>query len=102
MLQAIASDGSTCLGKVAVAPLLSNNFKSVKSFRTRLKYNPQIVSCQNYLNANPAIADSVKVELFATSGEISISWQGENAVSLGDGSTLLELSFASASRDKVL
>jgi gliding motility-associated-like protein len=95
MLQAIAADGSACLGEVLVAPLLTCNFRSVKSVNARLHYNPQYVTCQNYLNANPAFADKLKVELFATSGDVSISWQGDNAISLPDNSTLLELSFAS-------
>jgi gliding motility-associated-like protein len=94
-LQAIAGDGSACLGNVAVLPLLANNFSHVSSFESRLKYNKSLVTCQNYLNANPALADSLQVDLFPTWGELSITWTGINPVNLPDNATLLELSFAS-------
>lgn len=94
-LQAIAGDGSACLGNVAVLPLLANSFSHVSSFDSRLKYNKSLVTCQNYLNANPALADSLRVDLFPTLGELSLTWTGKNPVSLPDGSTLVELSFAS-------
>ncbi len=94
-LQAIAGDGSACLGNVAVLPLLANHFSHVGSFSTQLKYNKTLVTCQNYLNANPALADSLVVDLFPSLGELSISWTGKNPVNLQDGSTLVELSFAS-------
>ena len=94
-LQAIAGDGSACLGNVAVLPLLANSFSHVSSFDSRLKYNKSLVTCQNYLNANPALADSLRVDLFPTLGELSLTWTGKNPVNLPDGSTLVELSFAS-------
>ncbi len=95
-LQAIAGDGSTCLGNVAVIPLLANSFSHVSSFDSRLKYNKTLVTCQkNYLNANPALADSLRVDLFPTLGELSLTWTGKHPVNLPDGSTLVELSFAS-------
>ncbi|MBK7211810.1 MAG: gliding motility-associated C-terminal domain-containing protein [Bacteroidales bacterium] len=94
-LQAIAGDGSACLGNVAVLPLQANSFSHVSSFDSRLKYNKAQVTCQNYLNANPALADSLQVDLFPALGEISLTWTGKNPVNLPDGSTLVELSFAS-------
>jgi len=94
-IKAIAGDGSACLGNVAVLPLLANSFSHVSAFDSRLKYNKTLVTCQNYLNANPALADSLQVDLFPTLGEISLTWTGENTVNLPDGSTLVELSFAS-------
>ena len=94
-LEAIAGDGSACLGNVAVMPLLANSFSHVSSFDSRLKYNKTLVTCQNYLNANPALADSLKVDLFPSLGELSLTWTGKNPVNLPDGSTLVELSFAS-------
>ncbi len=94
-LEAIAGDGSACLGNVAVMPLLANSFSHVSSFDSRLKYNKTLVTCQNYLNANPALADSLKVDLFPSLGELALTWTGKNPVNLPDGSTLVELSFAS-------
>ncbi len=94
-LEAIAGDGSACLGNVAVLPLLANHFSHVGSFSTQLKYNKTLVTCQNYLNANPALADSLVVDLYPSLGELSIGWTGKNPVNLQDGSTLVELSFAS-------
>lgn len=94
-LQAIAGDGSVCLGNVAVLPLQANSFSHVSAFDSRLKYNKAQVTCQNYLNANPALADSLHVDLFPALGEISLTWTGKNPVNLADGSTLVELSFAS-------
>ncbi len=95
-LEAIAGDGSACLGNVAVLPLLANSFEHVKSFKAQLKYNSALLTCQNHLNVNPALfADSLHVDLFPASGELSIKWTGKTPVSLQDGSTLVELSFAS-------
>ena len=95
-LTAIAGDGSACLGNVAVLPLLANSFEHVKSFKALLKYNSTLVTCQNHLNVNPALfADSLHVDLFPASGELSVKWTGKTPVSLQDGSTLVELSFAS-------
>jgi len=94
-LQAIAGDGSACLGNVAVIPLLANHFSHVSAFSSRLKYNRNLVTCQNYLNANPVLSDSIRVDLFPTLGEIAMTWTGMAPVNLTDGSTLLELSFAS-------
>ncbi len=94
-LQAIAGDGSACLGNVAVLPLLANHFNHVGSFSTHLLYDKSLVTCRNYLNANPALADSLKIDLYPTLGELNLEWLGKKPVSLPDGSTLLELSFAS-------
>jgi gliding motility-associated-like protein len=95
-LTAIAGDGSACLGNVAVLPLLANSFEHVKSFKALLKYNSALLTCQNHLNVNTALfADSLHVDLFPASGELSVKWTGKTPVSLQDGSTLVELSFAS-------
>jgi gliding motility-associated-like protein len=94
-LQAIAGDGSTCLGEVAVLPLLANNFDRVSSFNIRLKYDNSKVICQNYLNPATSLADSLKIELYPESGELNLKWADLNPVSLPDGTTLVELSFAS-------
>jgi len=94
-LQAIAGYGSTCLGNVAVLPLLANNFNRVNSFNIRLKYDNTKVICQNYLNPATSLADSLKIELYPASGELNLKWADLNPVSLPDGTTLVELSFAS-------
>jgi len=94
-INAIAGDGSTCLGNIAVLPLQANNFDYVSAFNTRLVYDKSLVICQNYLNANPLLSDSIKVDLFPAQGELVVKWNGKNPVSLADGNTLLELSFAS-------
>jgi len=94
-LQAIAGDGSACLGNVAVLPLTANHFNRVHSFQARLSYDQTLVTCQNYLNASPVLSDSLVVELFPTLGEVSLRWKGSSPVSLPNGANLLELSFAS-------
>ncbi len=94
-LEAIAGDGSACLGNVAVVPLLANNFNAVQSFSATLYYDPAIVTCQNKLNTDPLLFDSLKVDLIPALGQVNISWNGNNPVSLTSGSTLTELSFAS-------
>jgi gliding motility-associated-like protein len=99
MLHAIAADGSACLGNIVVAPLVANNFLHVKSFHAKLNYDPSQVIGKNYMNVNPAFdTTKLKVELFAVSGELSISWQGDSPVSLSENSTLLELGFSSATQ----
>ncbi len=94
-LEAIAGDGSTCLGNVAVVPLLANNFDGVQSFTATLYYDPAIVTCQNKLNTDPLLFDSLKVDLIPALGQVNISWSGSKPVSLTNGSVLTELSFAS-------
>ncbi len=94
-LQAIAGDGSACLGNVAVLPLTANHFNRVHSFQARLSYDRTLVTCQNYLNASPVLSDSLVVDLFPTLGEVSLRWKGSSPVSLPNGANLLELSFAS-------
>jgi gliding motility-associated-like protein len=94
-LTAIAGDGSTCLGNVTVMPLLANGFMHVSSFNLQLKYNNALVTCQNYLNVNPALADSLHVDLFPSTGELKLRWNGLKPVNLQDRSTLAELSFSS-------
>jgi len=94
-LEAIAGGGSACLGNIAVLPLLTNQFNKVNSFQVRLHYDKSLVTCQNYLNPNPLLADSLQIDLFPAIGELVIKWTGKKTVSLDNGSTLLELSFAS-------
>ncbi len=94
-LEAIAGDGSACLGNVAVVPLLANNFDGVQSFSATLYYDPAIVTCQNTLNTDPLLRDSLSVDLIPALGQVNISWNGNKAVSLTNGSVLTELSFAS-------
>ncbi len=94
-LEAIAGDGSACLGNVAVVPLLANNFDGVQSFSATLYYDPTIVTCQNTLNTDPLLRDSLSVDLISALGQVNISWNGNKPISLSNGSVLTELSFAS-------
>jgi gliding motility-associated-like protein len=94
-LEAIAGDGSACLGNVVVVPLLANNFDGVKSFSATLYYDPAIVTCQNTLNTDPLLCDSLNVDLIPALGQVNISWNGNKPISLNNGATLTELSFAS-------
>ncbi|MEI6062634.1 MAG: PKD domain-containing protein, partial [Bacteroidota bacterium] len=95
-LQAIAGEGSACLGNVAVLPLLASHFTKVGSFDTQLNYDKTLVSCQQYLrNVNPLLADSLEVILYPGNGALNLKWTGKKQVSLPDSSTMLELSFAS-------
>ena len=94
-LQAIAGDGSSCLGNVAVVPVIANNFSKVGSFNIRLRYDASKVICQNYLNPSASLADSLAVYLYPATGEVELKWKKRNPVSLGDGTRIVELSFGS-------
>jgi gliding motility-associated-like protein len=99
MLQAIAADGSACLGEIMVAPLVARNFQHVKSFQAKLKYDPSRVICKNYMNVNTAFdTTKLKVELFEYTGELSINYQGDLPVNLTENKTLLELGFTTLSQ----
>lgn len=94
-LEAIVDDGTACLGNIAVTPLLVQNFSDVGSFDVHLKYDNSKVECQNFMNPNPILGDSLEIDLYPATGELNLRWSGNMAVDLPNGSTLLELNFVS-------
>lgn len=94
-LEALIDDGSACLGNIGVIPLLVNNFSDVGSFDVHLKYDNQKVECENYLNPDPFLGDSLEIFLYPETGELNLRWTGQYSLYLPDGSTLVELSFVS-------
>lgn len=94
-LEALVDDGSACLGNIAVIPLLVGNFIDVGAFDVHLQYDNAKVECQNYLNPDPFLGDSLEIFLYPETGELNLRWTGEQALYLPDGSTLVELSFVS-------
>ncbi len=93
IIDAIAGDGSTCIGNATASPLLLNNFTDVSSFHVMLTYDRNLITCDGYMNVNPSLEDSLIVST-NTLGEVHISWSGESPVSLPDGSLMVNLVFS--------
>ena len=94
MLEAIAGGDSACLGDVVVSPLLLNNFTAVKSFDVKLTYDNAIVECQGYINLHEQLQDGFSAFINTTAGEIYLQWQGAEALTLENNSSMAELVFA--------
>ena len=94
-LQAIAGDGSACLGDVVLSPIQVVNFSNVKSFQIKLTYDISIVRCDAYTNLNPALQNTFSANINTTTGEILLNWTGVQPLSLADNSKLAELVFSS-------
>jgi len=93
IIDAIAGDGSTCIGNATASPLLLNNFTDVSRFHVMLTYDQNLITCDGYMSVNPSLEDSLVVST-NTLGEVHISWSGESPVSLQDGSLMVNLVFS--------
>ncbi|RLD90005.1 MAG: hypothetical protein DRJ09_05575 [Bacteroidetes bacterium] len=92
-LEALAGDDHSCLGDAAVVPLVVSGFDSVVRFRTELFYDSSVLSCTGYQNPDASIADKLQVQLVQNDNRVLLSWEGDNPVSVANGSRLAELVF---------
>ncbi len=92
LIEAIAGDGSTCIGNATASPLLLNSFTDVSSFHAMLTYEPDKITCDGYMQTHPDLEDSLIV-VTNTLGEVHISWQGQSPISLPDNSIMTKLVF---------
>lgn len=93
IIDAIAGDGSTCIGNATASPLLLNNFTDVSSFHVMLTYDEDLIMCDGYMQVHSDLEDSLLVSTTNT-GEVHISWHGQSPVSLPDNSQMTELVFS--------
>lgn len=92
-LEAIAGNGSTCIGNAGVSALVLNNFDSVYRFEVMLQYDPNILECDGYINLNPELEEGFHADVNPSQGEVSIVWQGNDIVNLPALCTMVELVF---------
>ena len=93
IIDAIAGDGSTCIGNATASPLILNNFTDVSRFDVMLTYDQDLIMCDGYMQVNPVLEDSliVSTNIF---GEVHISWEGQSPVSLPNNALMTELVFS--------
>lgn len=94
-LQAIAGDDSACKGQTAGSPLYVSNFTGVRSFKTTLNYDADIMECIGYINVNTALETDIEPISYPSQGRITVSWHGSSALTLPENTMMLELVFAS-------
>ncbi len=93
VIEALAGNGSTCIGNAAVVPLKVSGFEDVFKFDLKLTYDTSLLVCTAYINANTDLENGLTVSILPATDEININWSGENVVTLDDNSTVLELVF---------
>jgi gliding motility-associated-like protein len=93
LIEAIAGDGTTCIGNAAVVPLKLNNFSDIFKFHVKLTYDTAILNCDGYINVHPELETNLQASIIPGTDEIIISWQGEKATSLEENATMMELVF---------
>ena len=93
IIDAIAGDGSTCIGNATASPLILNNFTDVSRFHVMLTYEQDLITCDGYMQVNPVLKDSLIVTT-NTSGEVHINWEGQSPISLPNNSLMTELVFS--------
>ncbi len=93
VLEAMAGDGHTCLGKAALVPLMVSGFDSVTGFRTEVTYDSSVLTVTGYQNADPSIQGNLSVQTVQNDNRVIALWQDNNAVTLADNTTLFQLIF---------
>lgn len=93
IIDAIAGDGSTCIGNATASQLLLNDFTNVSRFHVMLTYDQDLITCDGYMQVNSDLEDSLIVTT-NTLGEVHISWEGESPLSLPNNSLMTELVFS--------
>ncbi len=91
LIEAIAGDDNTCLGDAAVVPLVFNNFTGVSKFHVYLTYDTSILHCDGYINIHEDLEAELQVSLLPNTGEVIISWEGADPITLPDNATITEL-----------
>jgi gliding motility-associated-like protein len=93
-LEAIAGNGTTCIGNAVVSPLQLNYFNEVKSFQVKLTYDFDLVRCDGYINLNPEFEQGFSASIIPDIGEIFLFWEGESPLSLPEYAAMTELVFS--------
>ncbi len=99
-----AGSSSLCPGNAVTVPVTVTNFTLIKAVSLRLDYDPTQLSFVSIVNLNPALAGLVtnNVIVSPTLNKIMIAWSNINAVSLPNGSKLLDINFTLISGSPVI
>lgn len=92
-LEAITDPNQLCLGQAATVPLRVEDFTSVASFRLKLSYNVDNLTCAGCCNVNPNLENNIIGWVNQAQGEIIVTWHGVDPVTLPDQETIIELAF---------
>ena len=76
-----------------MVPLKLNNFTDIFKFHVKLTYDTTVLSCDGYINVNPALEASLQASIIPGTDEVIVSWQGEAPTTLEENATMLELVF---------
>jgi len=93
LIEARAGNGNTCMGNVAVVPLILDNFTDIFSFHVKLTYDSTLLICDSYINMHPSLEANMQASIIPGTDEIIVSWQGTEPITLDEGATMLELVF---------
>ncbi len=98
-----AGSSTICPGNVTV-PVTVTNFSSIKAISLRLDYNPTQISFVSFTNLNPTLAGASinNVPVNATLSKVMIAWTSIIALSLTNGSKLLDINFTMVSGSPVI
>ena len=99
-----AGSSSLCPGNAVTVPVTVTNFTLIKAVSLRIDYDPTQLSFVSIVNLNPALAGLVtnNVIVSPTLSKIMIAWSNIIAVSLTDGSKLLDINFTLISGSPVV
>jgi len=93
VLEAMAGDGHTCLGKAALVPLVVSGFDSVKRFRAEVTYDSSVLTVTGYQNADPSIESNLSVQAVQNDNRVIALWENSQPVTLNNNTTLFNLLF---------
>ncbi len=92
-LEALTGPGNQCLGFAAVVPIEVNHFISVASFQLKLKYNVDQLLCEGYIDVHPQLADHLTGWIDQPNGEITLEWEGDQALTFNQLEIVASLVF---------
>ncbi len=90
-----AGSSSACIGGAVTVPVTVTGFTSIKAITLRLEFDPTQMTFVNFTNLNTTIAGaSVNMtNIGPTLSKIMIVWADITAISMTDGSKLVDLNF---------
>jgi len=99
-----AGSSSVCPGVSVSVPVTVNGFTNIKAITLRLDYDPTQLTFLSYANLNSSIASASvnNVSVSPTLTKIMIVWADITALSLANGSKLVDLNFTLLSGSPVL
>ncbi len=99
-----AGSSSLCPGNATTVPVTVTNFTLIKAVSLRLDYDPTQLSFVNFTDLNPSLGGTFvnDVVVSETLHKIMIAWSSMNALSLSDGSKLLDLNFTLVSGSPIV